>query len=178
MSDWLQIHWVKSGAPLVPCNVAGLPKTCSQPHFPESFQSTGFERLLVSTFSYQWGDWSAPVEWLAPHPDGARQASMKTLELLFESFIAHRPSLIVRSGVSPIALTTLPGLSSNHTLGFLLRTPKTLKTRQLLGKFPITVPPPPLLFPHSPPHAHMYKWWAHLITPFSVTLPTFFKIFC
>ena len=43
---------------------------------------------------------------------------MKTLELSFESFIIHRPSLILGRGVSPIALTTLPGLSSNHTEAF------------------------------------------------------------
>lgn len=89
---------------------------------------------------------------------------MKTLEILFESFIIHRPSLMLRRDSSPIARTTCPGLSSSHTLGFLLRTlgfllgtPKTFKTRQLLGRFPVTVPPPPLLFPHSPPHTHMYK---------------------
>lgn len=47
---------------------------------------------------------------------------MKTLEMSFDSFIIHRPCRILRRDVSPIALTTLPGLSSNHTLGLLLGT--------------------------------------------------------
>lgn len=68
--------------------------------------------------------------------------------------IIHKPSLTLRRGVSPIALTALPGLSSNHTLGLFLGTPKTLKTRQLLGRFPITVPPPPLP-PQSIPHSQV-----------------------